>query len=188
MFSGKAFIAQEALDRGLVDQIGYPEKAYDYAASLAGITNPSVVRFTPNATLLQLLTARSNIQQGRDGDFVGNGEHRRVQRGCAGGGEFICIADRCCCGEGIELRRRRWFALFAIGVLMGAGVVCAATPDEVQNAIDKARAISVRHAKEGFMGIHQEDEEDCFAGPGPGWDDGHGGVRPAVGGRESGES
>lgn len=71
VFSGKAFIAQDALDRGLVDQIGYPEKAYDYAASLAGITNPSVVRFAPSATLLQLLMARSNIQRDETGASAG---------------------------------------------------------------------------------------------------------------------
>jgi protease IV len=71
VFSGKAFIAQDALDRGLVDQIGYPDKAYDYAASAAGVTNRSVVRYTPNATLLQLLTARSNIQRGESGASSG---------------------------------------------------------------------------------------------------------------------
>lgn len=67
VFSGKAFIAQDALDRGLVDQIGYPEKAYDYAASKAGLGAHSVVRYTPNATLLQLLMARSNIQRASGG-------------------------------------------------------------------------------------------------------------------------
>jgi protease-4 len=67
VFSGKAFIAQDALDRGLIDKIGYPEKAYDYAASAAGLAGHSVVRYTPNATLLQLLTARSNIQRGESG-------------------------------------------------------------------------------------------------------------------------
>jgi protease IV len=73
VFSGKAFIAQDALNRGLIDQIGYPDKAYDYAASMAGVTNRSVVRYTPNATLLQLLTARSNVQrqeQGRSSGMV----------------------------------------------------------------------------------------------------------------------
>lgn len=61
VFSGKAFIAADALARGLVDQIGYPEAAYDYAAKTAGLGAHSVVRYTPNPTLLQLLTAKSNI-------------------------------------------------------------------------------------------------------------------------------
>jgi len=71
IFSGKAFIAQDALDRGLVDQIGYPDKAYDYAASAAGVTSRSVVRYTPSPTLLQILTARSNIQRGESGTSSG---------------------------------------------------------------------------------------------------------------------
>jgi protease IV len=71
IFSGKAFLAQEALDRGLIDQVGYPDKAYDYAASLAGITNPLVVQFAPRPTLLQLLSARSGIQRNSSGAFSG---------------------------------------------------------------------------------------------------------------------
>jgi protease-4 len=47
IFSGKAFIAQDAKDRGLIDQVDYPEKAYDYAASTAGVSNKTVVRYTP---------------------------------------------------------------------------------------------------------------------------------------------
>jgi protease-4 len=63
IFSGKAFIAQEAKDRGLIDQIGYPEKAYDYAASAAGVSNKTVVRFAPAAPLWEqiLFGARSNV-------------------------------------------------------------------------------------------------------------------------------
>jgi len=61
IFSGKAFIAADALTRGLIDQVGYPDAAYDYAAHLAGISSRSVVKYTPNPTLLQLLTARSNL-------------------------------------------------------------------------------------------------------------------------------
>jgi protease-4 len=68
IFSGKAFIAQDALDRGLIDKIGYPDSAYDYAASAAGVTNPCVVRYAPSPTLLQILTARSNIQRGESGN------------------------------------------------------------------------------------------------------------------------
>jgi len=61
IFSGKAFIAADALSRGLIDKIGYPNDAYDYAAQLAGVTNKSVVKYTPNPSLLQLLTASSNL-------------------------------------------------------------------------------------------------------------------------------
>jgi protease-4 len=65
VFSGKAFIATDALARGLIDQIGYPDSAYDYATHLAGISSRSIVRYTPNPTLLQLLSARSNLPQGQ---------------------------------------------------------------------------------------------------------------------------
>jgi protease IV len=65
VFSGKAFIASDALSRGLIDQIGYPDAAYDYAAHLAGISSRSVVKYTPNPTLMQLLTARSNLPAGQ---------------------------------------------------------------------------------------------------------------------------
>jgi protease-4 len=61
IFSGKAFIAEDALARGLIDKIGYPDEAYDYAAHLAGLTSRSVVRYAPNPNLLQMLTARSNL-------------------------------------------------------------------------------------------------------------------------------
>jgi protease-4 len=65
IFSGKAFIADDALARGLIDKIGYPEEAYDYAAHLAGLTSRSVVRYAPNVNLLQMLTAQSNLGGGQ---------------------------------------------------------------------------------------------------------------------------
>ncbi|MGD1277938.1 MAG: S49 family peptidase [Tepidisphaeraceae bacterium] len=56
VFSGKAFVADEAKLRGLIDQIDYPEKAYDYAASAAGVSGKSVVRFVPRTpSLLDVL-------------------------------------------------------------------------------------------------------------------------------------
>jgi protease-4 len=64
IFSGKAFIAGDALTRGLIDQIGYPETAYDYAAKTAQLGAHSVVRYTPNPSLIQLLTAKSTLPAG----------------------------------------------------------------------------------------------------------------------------
>jgi protease IV len=61
IFSGKAFIAADALTRGLIDQIGYPDAAYDYAAHLAGISSKSVVKYTPNPSLFRMLTASSTV-------------------------------------------------------------------------------------------------------------------------------
>jgi protease-4 len=64
VFSGKAFVAADALARGLIDQIGYPEVAYDYAAKTAGLGGHSVVKYAPNPSLIQLLTAKSNLPAG----------------------------------------------------------------------------------------------------------------------------
>jgi protease-4 len=65
IFSGKAFIAGDALSRGLIDRIGYPDAAYDYAAKTAGLTSWSVVRFEKNPGLLDLFSARSNVPTGQ---------------------------------------------------------------------------------------------------------------------------
>jgi protease-4 len=67
IFSGKAFLAQEAKDRGLIDEIGYPEKAYDYAAQAAGVSNKTVVRLTPRTSILDMLgiDSRSTLPTGR---------------------------------------------------------------------------------------------------------------------------
>lgn len=55
IFSGKAFIAADAKDRGLIDQIDYPDKAYAYAAQQAGVSNASVVLFTPRVSIFDWL-------------------------------------------------------------------------------------------------------------------------------------
>jgi protease-4 len=65
IFSGKAFIAADALSRGLVDQIGYPDAAYDYAAKTAGLISWSVVKFERNPSLFDLLSAQSNLPTGQ---------------------------------------------------------------------------------------------------------------------------
>lgn len=64
VFSGKAFLANEALSRGLIDQIGYPDAAYDYAAKTAGLISWSVVKYERNPSLFQMLSARSNLPAG----------------------------------------------------------------------------------------------------------------------------
>ncbi|HEX8914918.1 MAG TPA: signal peptide peptidase SppA [Humisphaera sp.] len=45
VFNGKIFQGPEALASGLVDQIGFPEDAYAYAASAAKLSNPRVLRY-----------------------------------------------------------------------------------------------------------------------------------------------
>ncbi len=65
IFSGKAFIAADALSRGLIDQIGYPDAAYDYAAKTAGLTSWSVVKYQKNVSLFDTLSSRSNLPTGQ---------------------------------------------------------------------------------------------------------------------------
>lgn len=58
--NGKIYTASEALEAGLIDQIGYPNDAYDLAGSIAGLTDKHVVRFEPAPSLLEALGAESS--------------------------------------------------------------------------------------------------------------------------------
>jgi protease IV len=74
IFSGKAFIAQDAKTRGLIDQIDYPEKAYDYAAKIAGVTSKEVVQYTPRVSLLDMFDSKSTLPAGKAvGSLSGTG-------------------------------------------------------------------------------------------------------------------
>jgi protease-4 len=59
---GKVYVASDAKKAGLIDDIGYPRDAYDYAARTASVKNPSVVRYQDSppglASLLPLLSSR----------------------------------------------------------------------------------------------------------------------------------
>jgi protease IV len=57
--NGKIYLAADALALGLVDQVGYPQDAYEHAATKASLTKPSVVKFQEQPTLIDLLTSRS---------------------------------------------------------------------------------------------------------------------------------
>jgi protease IV len=61
LYNGQVFTARDARANGLVDEIGYPDAAYAWAASTAGLSQPRIVRYQSRPTLLQLLTARSGI-------------------------------------------------------------------------------------------------------------------------------
>jgi protease-4 len=61
--NGKAYSANEALAMGLIDQKGYPEDAYKYAATTAGLSNPRVVRYERQVGLMDLLlSSKSNAR------------------------------------------------------------------------------------------------------------------------------
>ena len=59
--NGKVFTAKSAKELGLIDDVGYLEDAQKYAASQAGVGNPTVVRYQDPPSLMQLLMARSNV-------------------------------------------------------------------------------------------------------------------------------
>jgi len=66
IFSGKAFLADEALKRGLIDQLGYPDDAYAYAISKSGVTNPELVRYSERPSLMEtLLSSKFNLSGGK---------------------------------------------------------------------------------------------------------------------------
>lgn len=64
VFSGKVFTAKEALALKLVDQVGYPDDAYAFAAAQVGANNPHVVRYRePAPGLLGMMFGGSSAAQ-----------------------------------------------------------------------------------------------------------------------------
>jgi protease IV len=59
--NGKVYLATEALELGLVDAIGYSHDAYQHAATLAGLGDPTVIRYLDPPTLRALLRAESSV-------------------------------------------------------------------------------------------------------------------------------
>jgi len=54
-FNGKIYLASQAKDLGLIDQIGYQDAAIDGAATLAGLSSPRVVRYAKRRTFMDTL-------------------------------------------------------------------------------------------------------------------------------------
>jgi protease-4 len=59
--NGKIYLAADALALGLIDQVGYRQDAYAYAATKAGLSKPSVVKYEDQPSFMELLTARSTL-------------------------------------------------------------------------------------------------------------------------------
>ena len=57
--NGKVWIADEALELKLVDEIGYQEDALGKAAALAGLGNPKAVRYTERRSLFDMFQSRT---------------------------------------------------------------------------------------------------------------------------------
>lgn len=69
--NGKIYLAEEALEFGLIDGIAYQEEAVRRAAALAKLTNRRVVRYTRRRTFMeQLLDGRANAPLKLDTDLL----------------------------------------------------------------------------------------------------------------------
>jgi protease-4 len=60
--NGKVYTANNALNLGLIDQVGYLSDAHAYAASTAGVSGATVVRYESPPSLMQILmSSKSNV-------------------------------------------------------------------------------------------------------------------------------
>jgi len=59
---GRVFSGRQAMDYGLVDELGGLDKAIDAAADLAGLENPEVVTYREPRTLAEILTGVSKAE------------------------------------------------------------------------------------------------------------------------------
>ena len=70
--NGKVYTANEALNLGLIDQIGYLQDAQAAAQAQAGLSNPTIVQYQDPPTLMQILLSSSN-RTGTPGTTFGIG-------------------------------------------------------------------------------------------------------------------
>jgi protease-4 len=73
--NGKIYTAADAQALGLIDQIGYAQDAYEYAAKKAGLSKPTVVKYHDPPSFFDAFTSRSNVgaPQGNAGNLTING-------------------------------------------------------------------------------------------------------------------
>lgn len=67
--NGRVWIASEALNLGLIDQIGYEDNAIDYAASLAGMNDYRVLEYPFNFNFAEFFTVATDLEE-LDGYFA----------------------------------------------------------------------------------------------------------------------
>ncbi len=70
-FNGKIYLADEAMELGLVDATGYLDDAIDRAASLAGLDNPRVLRYKRRKSVMEkLLSSESQSRLRLDANLL----------------------------------------------------------------------------------------------------------------------
>lgn len=78
--NGKAYSAQEAAKNGLVDEIGYLDKAVAWAQSKAGLTRPTVVKYEEKISLLDRFPFAQSSVAPRSQSLAINGMNVNVDR------------------------------------------------------------------------------------------------------------
>ena len=61
--NGKIYTAEDAKAIGLIDDIKYPNEAYDIAAQRAGLKKKMVVKYHDPEKLFDIFNSKSNVQQ-----------------------------------------------------------------------------------------------------------------------------
>lgn len=72
---GRVYLADAALAEGLVDQIGFPDEAYAYAATQANLSHPTIVKYREQPSLMDLFSgeSKSNVAPAASGGVTVNG-------------------------------------------------------------------------------------------------------------------
>ena len=78
--NGKVYLADEAKTEGLVDDIGFLDDAYNYAARIANLKQPMVVKYHDQPSLLEMFSAESKVRgsAGGSGGVTMNGVNVNV--------------------------------------------------------------------------------------------------------------
>ncbi len=81
--NGQVFTASEALANGLIDEKGYPAAAYAKAATMAGLSQPTIVRLQQPKTFPDLFLgdsgeSRSGVSIRIDRDMIDDMQHPRL--------------------------------------------------------------------------------------------------------------
>lgn len=61
MFNGQVFTAKQALDFGLVDQIGYPDDAFEWIKQQANLSKPTIVKYERRLSLMDVFSSKSSL-------------------------------------------------------------------------------------------------------------------------------
>ena len=70
IYDGRAFTAQDAIDNGLVDQIGYLDDAVAWVKTQAGLSKPTVIKYQRRTSIFDLMAEGSSALPAPSGKSV----------------------------------------------------------------------------------------------------------------------